>query len=145
MISSLPFEVLRQVLEALPVRIFWKDRESRYLGCNQLFAEDAGIADPRHFVGKTDFYFFPFHQADGYRFVDAEVMVTGEAMTIEEQITMPDGQVRWVQTHKMPLRDAKGAVIGLIGLYHHITEERRSMGRARLEALASGLQLGHMA
>jgi PAS domain S-box-containing protein len=141
MISSLPFETLRQMLEALPVRIFWKDRESRYLGCNQIFAEDAGIADPSHFVGKTDFYFFPFHQADAYRFNDAEVMVTGEAMTVEEQLTMPDGQVRWIQTHKMPLRNTSGAVIGVIGMYQHITEERRSVGRARLAALASAVQL----
>lgn len=141
MISSLPFEALQQMLEALPIRIFWKDRASRYLGCNQLFAEDAGIEDPSHFIGKTDFYFFPFHQADAYRFNDTEVMASGEPMMLEEQLTMPDGQVRWVQTHKMPLRDASGAVIGLVGMYQHVTEERRSAGRARLEALAGGLQL----
>lgn len=145
MISSLPFEALQQMLEALPIRIFWKDLESRYLGCNQLFADDAGIPDPQHFLGKTDFYLFPFHQAEAYRYNDSEVMVSGQPMLIEEQLTMPDGQVRWVQTHKMPLRDGEGRVVGILGMYQHITEERRSVGRARLAALADGSQSGRTA
>jgi PAS domain S-box-containing protein len=137
MIHSLPFNLLEQMLEALPVRIFWKDRESRYLGCNQLFADDAGIPDPRSFVGKTDFYLFPFHQAEIYRYNDAEVMLTGVSKTLEEQLTMPDGQVRWVRTHKMPLRDAEGRVIGVAGAYQHITEQKRLYERLRMEALAA--------
>lgn len=139
MISSLPFDVLQNILEALPVRIFWKDRESRYLGCNQLFADDAGIPDPRSFVGKTDFYLFPFDQAEIYRYNDAEVMLTGVPKTIEEQLTMPDGQVRWIKTHKLPLRDAKGGVIGLVGMYQHITEQKRLHERLRMEALAAAV------
>lgn len=135
MINTLPLSALQQMLEALPIRIFWKDRESRYLGCNQLFADDAGIADPAIFVGKTDFYFFPFHHAELYRFNDAEVMHTGEPSTLEEQLTMPDGQVRWVRTHKAPLRDSDGRVIGLIGVYEHITEERRRLESMRREAI----------
>lgn len=139
MINTLPLSALQQMLEALPIRIFWKDRESRYLGCNQLFADDAGIADPVIFVGKTDFYFFPFHHAELYRFNDAEVMHTGEPSTLEEQLTMPDGQVRWVRTHKAPLRDSDGRVIGLIGVYKHITEERRRLESMRREAIGSEL------
>ena len=137
MISSLPLDALQSMLEALPVRIFWKDRESRYLGCNQLFADDAGIAAPESFVGKTDFYFYPFHQADLYRYTDAEVMHTGVACTIDEQLTMPDGQVRWVRTYKAPLRDAEGRTIGLIGMYQHITEQKRRLEHLRRAELAS--------
>ena len=57
MINSLPLNVLVQIVDTLPVRLFWKDRDSRFLGCNQLFAQDAGIADPREFVGKSDYFF----------------------------------------------------------------------------------------
>lgn len=135
MISSLPFDALQNMLEALPVRIFWKDRESRYLGCNQLFADDAGIKAPETFLGKTDFYFYPFHQAELYRFNDAEVMHTGVPSTVDEQLTMPDGQVRWVRTYKAPLRDAEGRTIGLVGMYQHITEQKRRLEHARREEL----------
>lgn len=139
MISSLPLDALQQMLEALPVRIFWKDRESRYIGCNQLFADDAGVASPDVFVGKTDFYFYPFHHAELYRYNDAEVMHTGVPSTLEEQLTMPDGQVRWVRTYKAPLRDAEGRIIGLIGMYQHITEQKRRLEHMRREALVSEL------
>ena len=37
---------LQSVLDHLPVRVFWKDRDSVYLGCNQIFAEDAGLTSP---------------------------------------------------------------------------------------------------
>jgi PAS domain S-box-containing protein len=137
MISSLPSNALQQMLEALPIRIFWKDRESRYLGANQLFADDAGIPDPRSFMGKTDFYLFPFDQAEIYRYNDAEVMLTGVPKTLEEQLTMPDGQVRWVRTYKTPLRGVDGRVTGIVGMYQHITEQKRSYERLRMEALAA--------
>lgn len=137
MITTLPPEALQQMLNALPIRIFWKDRESRYLGCNQLFADDAGVPDPKHFMGKTDFYLFPFHQAETYRYDDADVMLTGAPKLIEEQLTMPDGQVRWVETHKMPLRDSVGCVIGILGMYQHITERKRWQEHQRKEALAA--------
>lgn len=142
MISSLPPNALQQMLEALPVRIFWKDRESRYLGCNQLFADDAGIADARVFLGKTDFYFFPFHHAEIYRFNDAEVMHTGAPSTIDEQLTMPDGQVRWIRTYKAPLRDNAGRTTGIIGMYQHITEQKRRLEHARRQDLFAELASG---
>ncbi|MFP4834583.1 hypothetical protein, partial [Paraburkholderia sp. BR10879] len=35
-------------------RIFWKDAQSRYLGCNMTFARDAGLAYPEQIIGKSD-------------------------------------------------------------------------------------------
>ena len=46
--------LLRAVIDTAPLRIFWKDRDSRYLGCNAAFAEDAGVAQPADLIGKTD-------------------------------------------------------------------------------------------
>lgn len=100
------------------------------------FADDAGIPDQRSSVGKTNFYLFPFHEAEIYRYNDAEVMLTGVSKTLEEQLTMPDGQVRWIRTHKMPFRHADGRVIGVAGAYQHITEQKRLYERLRMEALA---------
>ena len=47
-------QMLETVIDNIPQRIFWKDRESRYLGCNMAFARDAGLAYPEQVVGKTD-------------------------------------------------------------------------------------------
>ena len=58
--------LLQMVIDHLPLRVFWKDRESRYLGCNVIFANYAGEADPKNVVGKNDKQ-FPWHeQADLY-------------------------------------------------------------------------------
>jgi len=114
--------LLTQVLDALPVRIFWKDRESRYVGCNKLFAADAGVDDPQEFVGKSDFYFYHPDQAKAFRDDDADVMYSGRAkLGIVEKIVHESGQVQWVETNKFPMRDAAGVVVGVIGMYQDVT------------------------
>lgn len=125
MINSLPPEVLVEVLDALPVRVFWKDRESRYMGCNKRFADDAGIADLSEFIGKSDYYFYHPDQARAFRDDDADVMFTGEPrFGILEKLTKADGRTIWLETHKMPLRNASGEVIGVIGVYSDVTDTK---------------------
>ena len=125
MINSLPPEVLVQVLDALPVRIFWKDRESRFLGCNQRFCDDAGVADPSQFIGKSDFFFYHPDQARAFRDADAEVLFSGvPKLGIEEKLTRADGTIVWLETNKLPLKDEAGNVIGVLGMYHEITERK---------------------
>ena len=130
MINSLSVQILGQVLDALPVRIFWKDTDSRFLGCNQLFAQDAGIADPADLVGHSDYFFFPPEQANAFRDDDADVMFSGKPkLSIIERLTKANGRVVWLETHKMPLRDESGAITGVIGMYYDVT--------ARVEAEAA--------
>ena len=43
--------LLETVIDAFPQRVFWKDRDNRYLGCNRMFALDAGVATPSDLVG----------------------------------------------------------------------------------------------
>ena len=40
-------QMLELILNTIPVRVFWKDREFKFLGCNKLFAADAGYDDPK--------------------------------------------------------------------------------------------------
>lgn len=127
MINSLPLEVLVQVIDTLPVRIFWKDRDSRFLGCNKRFAEDAGVEDPREFVGKSDYFFYHPDQASAFRDDDADVMFSGKPkLGILEKLTRADGQITWLETNKWPLRNAEGGVIGVIGMYVDITDQKQS-------------------
>lgn len=127
MINSLPLNVLVQIVDTLPARIFWKDRDSRFLGCNQLFAQDAGIADPHEFVGKSDYFFYHPDQAKVFRDDDAEVMFSGvPKLGILEKLTRANGQIVWLETNKWPLRDDEGEIIGVIGMYVDISEKKQS-------------------
>ncbi|MCB1887726.1 MAG: response regulator [Rhodocyclaceae bacterium] len=113
------------VVDSVPVRIFWKDREQRYLGCNRAFAGDAGFLSPRELVGHTDFDLAWSEMAVRYRTDDTEVMVSGEPkLNYEEPMVDRHGKRTWLRTSKVPLRDRHGAVIGVLGLYDDITEER---------------------
>jgi hypothetical protein len=47
--------MLQLIIQSIPVRVFWKDKESRYLGCNRLFVQDAGLKEPHQLIGRDDF------------------------------------------------------------------------------------------
>ena len=66
--------ILQLVLESIPVRVFWKDADLRYLGCNTLFARDAGLDHPEQLLGQDDFAMSWREQADLYRADDRQVM-----------------------------------------------------------------------
>lgn len=133
--------MLVQVLDTLPVRIFWKDRDSRFLGCNRLFAQDAGVFDPEDFVGRSDYFFYPPEQAALFRDDDADVMYRGEPrLGIIEKLDRPSGTI-WLETNKWPMRGPNGAVVGIIGMYRDITERKAEDDercRACLSVMAAG-------
>ncbi len=124
--------MLSAVLETIPVRIFWKDRNGTYLGCNQLFANDAGKASPKEMIGTTDHDQPWRNEADLYRRYDAEVIASGQGkLFYEEPQTTPEGKTIWLRTSKVPLRNSNGDVIGVLGTYEDITERIESEKRLR--------------
>jgi diguanylate cyclase (GGDEF)-like protein/PAS domain S-box-containing protein len=129
-------QMLRLVLDTIPQHVFWKDRESVYLGCNRNFAAAVGLSSPEEAVGKTDFD-FPGKggDAEAYRRVDREVIESGKPKLrfLETQL-MADGELTWIETSKVPLHDAAGNVVGVLGAYEDVTE-RRAVER-RIEHLA---------
>jgi len=140
MINALPPEILSQILDTLSARLFWKDRDSRFIGCNKRFAEDAGVDDPKEFVGRSDYFFYHPEIAAAFREDDAEVMFTGQAkLGILEKIVKDGGQVLWLETNKWPLRNAEGEIVGVIGMYQDVTE-RVDADNERCRACFSALQ-----
>ncbi len=133
--------LLQSVIDAAPVRIFWKDRDSRYLGCNPLFARDAGWSEPGEVIGKTDSDFGWAPQAELYRADDRDVMASGSGkLNYEEPQTTPDGRTIYLWTSKVPLRDSRGETIGVLGIYDDVTERKNTameleLYRNRLERL----------
>jgi two-component system cell cycle sensor histidine kinase/response regulator CckA len=120
-------QMLQTVLDTIPVRVFWRDRESRYLGCNSPFARDAGFNKPEDLVGKNDFQLSWRDQASLYRADDLQVITTGlPKLNYEEQQTVADGHCAWVLTSKIPLLNAKGEITGVLGTYEDITERKRT-------------------
>ena len=143
--------MLACVLNSIPQSIFWKDRESVYVGCNDVFARRAGLRPP-DIAGKSDFD-LPWSQeeAKGYRADDREVMVSGRAkIHIIEQQHQPDGSCIWVDTTKIPLVDSEGQVFGVLGVYEDITasklaEDALRRSRDEIEQYAAALETSNQA
>ena len=116
-------ELLQLVLDTIPVRVFWKDLNLRYLGCNRLFAQDSGLAGPDHLFGLDDFSMGWRDQAEAYRADDSAVIESGVSrVNYEEPQTTPNGEQIWLRTSKLPLRDLDGTIIGVLGTYEDITD-----------------------
>lgn len=120
-------EMLRIVLDAIPVRVFWKDRDLRYLGCNKRFAEDAGKKSADEIVGTNDSQ-LPWRNQEGfYRADEREVLETGRAkLNVDEPQSGPDASLRWRRTSRLPLTDSEGKIIGVLGTYGDGAGENRS-------------------
>ena len=113
----------RTLVENLPQRVFLKDRNSTYVSCNENFARDLGIS-PELLPGKSDYDFFPREFAEKYRADDKMVMESGEIRDIEEKALL-QGQEMIIHTVKTPVRNEKGNVMGVLGIYWDITEQSR--------------------
>lgn len=115
-------QMLRLVLDHIPLAVFWKDRRLNFLGANQHFADDASLASPDELIGKNDYDMPWASQAELYRSDDMRVIESGEAvLNYEEMQPQADGRITWVRVSKVPLRDASGQVVGVLGMYDDIT------------------------
>ena len=120
-------QIIGAILNAVPARIFWKDKNLVYLGCNTIFARDAGFAHPEDVVGRDDYQMGWRDQANLYRGDDRRVIETGrEKLLIEEPQTTPEGKVITLLTSKVPLRSSNGEVFGVLGTYMDVTERKRT-------------------
>ena len=133
--------LLCSIVETIPARIFWKDRDSRYLGCNAAFAKDAGLSAPQQIAGKDDCQLAWREQADLYRADDRLVMESDTPKLGYELLrTMPDGSRQWLLISKVPLHNAEGGVIGVLGISEDISAFKKNTelldkSRSLLEAV----------
>ncbi|MEE9201186.1 MAG: PAS domain-containing protein, partial [Candidatus Brocadiales bacterium] len=113
----------RTLVENLPQKIFYKDKNSVYVSCNDNYARDLKIK-PGEIVGKTDYEFYPKELAEKYRVDDKRVMASGETEDIEEKYVR-DGKEYIVYTVKTPVRNEKGVTVGILGIFWDITRRKR--------------------
>jgi PAS domain S-box-containing protein len=129
---------LKLILENIPDYVFWKDRNSVYLGCNNNFARATGLNSPDEIIDKTDYDLsWKKEESDFFVATDRRIMESNKAEyhIIEPQL-QADGKQAWLDTCKIPLHDEQGHVIGILGTFIDITE-RKKMEEALLESESS--------
>ncbi len=117
-------DILKLFINNIPQYVFWKDRNSVYLGCSKNFSKSAGFESSEEIIGKTD-YDFPWstEEADFFREIDRKVMESCKSqLNFEEPQTLVDGSIRWLSTSKIPLFNDNNEVIGILGWYNDISQ-----------------------
>jgi len=127
--EKLAFEnkMLRAVLDSMPDNISIKDLEGRYIFDNSSHCRFLGATNTLDVVGRTLFDFLPARIAAKFHAEDLRVLRSGEAVvqSVDESID-PSGNKVWMSVTKMPLRDDKGELIGLVSTTRNITARKHA-------------------
>ena len=123
-------QMLQILMDSMANAVFWKDVDSCYLGCNKVFSRFAGV-DPDVLVGKSDreMPWADSEEFDSDWFIDWDrsVIESGEPrFGILEQLRGSDGEDHWLLTNKVPLRDLDGEIIGILGTFDDVTDQRHT-------------------
>jgi AraC-like DNA-binding protein len=149
MIAATSSSHFAELLDVLPDVLAWvKDRHGRYLWVNRAFVIQYSLDQPHghasasadSILGKTDYDLSPAFLADQFRLDDEQVLAGHRIVNRLERVGGSRGATVWNVTNKIPVVDAKGAVIGTAGV-------TRAAGPAsRFEATAPGFgpALAHM-
>ena len=138
-----------ELLDALPDVLAWvKDRQGRYLWVNRAFRVQHSLDHPsepegafvERILGKTDYELSPAFLADQYRLDDEQVLAGHRIVNRLERVGDSRGTTAWNVTDKIPVVDARGAVIGTAGM------TRTAVPASSVEATAPGFgaALAHM-
>jgi len=124
-----PERAYHVMLDQLPgIAFFAKDRHSRLMAANRLFFERFGFRAESQIVGKSDFDLFPARLAEHFRQDDAEVMKSAKPrLNIVELFFDRQGIPDWFLTHKFPVFDRAGAVIGVMGVTQSYEAARQAL------------------
>ena len=130
-------EMLRQsqrevstLLDSLPAYVFFKDSKSVYMTANKKFSDAVGFSK-REIVRKTDYDFYNRDKAIKLRADDARVLMTGEPVYVGEETLVESGRSVTVATRKVPLKNERGSVVGLIGVGFDVTEIKQGQKALR--------------
>lgn len=119
-------KMLETVLNSVPMSIYWKDRNSTFLGCNEAFAREAGLASVADVVGRTD-HDLPWRaNADEIVALDARAMATSPTpMFYEMRVQVgPQREEHWYAQSKVALLDGDGGVLGILAVHEDITQRK---------------------
>jgi len=132
-------ELFRILMENVPDFIYFKDAAGRFLRINRSLALRYGLAEPDEAVGKTDFDFYEQEHALKFQENEKKLLATGEPLiNVDEHNVDRQGDVKWVSSSKVALRDSSGKIVGLFGITRDITSRKDAEERlVRSEKMAS--------
>ena len=140
----------QMLVENLPVSVFQKDSDGRFVFANSGFCRIIG-RNLEEVVGRTDPDLFPEKMALAYMEDDRRVMKGNRLVDQEEKVVNGDGESRWVRVIKVPVKNQFGLVTGIQGVFWDITREKRAEEEMRLArekaeqaSLAKNLFLANM-
>lgn len=118
-------QFIKTILDTIPLPVFWKDAQGKYLGANAQFKEFVKVALEENIIGKNEQDLgLPPEQVQRYQQQDYVVMTTGESMlALEENITI-QGEERWIESYKVPLKNSEEEIIGVLTIFKDITQEK---------------------
>jgi two-component system, sensor histidine kinase and response regulator len=118
--------LLRSLIDNLPDNIYVKDVESRFTVANKAVAQFMGAKSAAELLGKTDFDYFPKELAAAFRKDEEEIIRSGRPVNQKEESSLDTaGCEKWWLTTKVPLRDARGRVVGIMGIGRDITVRKK--------------------
>ena len=119
---------LEAIIDSSPDQIYFKDRNSKFVVCNDAVALMAGCKFKKDLIGKSDFDFHPHNLAKQYYEDEQILMNNGQPFLNHEEMIMNNstGEIQWNLSSKVPVKDTEGKVIGLVGVNRDITEKKRS-------------------
>ena len=116
-------ELLNELLDSIPDKIYFKDLDSRFIRVNQAMAAKYGVS-PDNLIGMSDFDLFTEEHARPSYEDEQSIIRSGEPIVGKiEKETFEDGSVAWVNTTKVPLHDRTGAIIGTMGISREVTAQ----------------------
>lgn len=118
-------QLLNTLLKAIPVAVFFKDKEGRYLACNDLYTEITGVA-LEDLIGKTVFEIWPNDISIDYHDKDLDIVSSGHSQCYETKIPDKNNKIRSVIIAKDVYRDENGTPMGIVGAFLDISEQKKA-------------------
>ena len=118
-------QLLRMIIDNIPDGIYAKDTRGRNILANRAQVESLGCSTEEELIGQTDAAFHRLDDAEKLLADDRAILASGEPrFRYEDSLTTADGDRKWILSSKMPLRDADGQIVGLLGIWHDITNRK---------------------
>ncbi|MFA5803474.1 MAG: PAS domain S-box protein [Melioribacteraceae bacterium] len=117
--------LLRTIIDFIPDAIYAKDINGRKILANKTEIQLSGRNGEDEVIGKTDFDLYPENEAKRFNDEDQSVIHSGKPLlNMESSLVGKDGQIHWLLGAKVPLRDVRGEIIGIVGVNHDFTERK---------------------
>lgn len=131
---------IENILAQIPVSVYWMNKDYVYLGCSNNMAKLLNLKSRHDIVGKTYADLYDEDTTYHYKQADKKVVTDGISLSLEEPLSHPDGTKEVYLSHKVPLYDLQGEIIGMLGISVDITERKKmeaELAHAKTEAEAA--------